>query len=247
MEPAEYQRLHDFEDGYWWYLAQRDNLADAVADLNLPAGARILDAGCGTGRNLAELARRFSVTAYGVDVSPHAAALWNGEVGVRRCLASVNNLPYADGLFDAVCCVDVLGCEGVHIEHAINEICRVLRSGGHLVLLAPAYQWLLSPHDAAVHSVHRFTRSELRALADQAGLTVRRLSHCFPSFLPVIAATRLLGRAFRGTAGKSDLMPLPRPVNSALRALARAEHSLLRHVTVPFGTTILMVAQKEAA
>src|SRR3990172_9431816 len=122
MEPAEYQRLHDFENWYWWYLAQRVNLVEAVRGLNLPPGARLLDAGCGTGRNLLELSGRLSLTSHGFDVSPDAAAFWNGQAGVRRCLASVNEIPYTDGGFDAVCCVDVLGSNGVRIEKAFAEL-----------------------------------------------------------------------------------------------------------------------------
>jgi len=249
METAEYQRLHDFENGYWWYSAQRENLVDAVCQLNLPPGARVLDAGCGTGRNLIELSRRLSLAAFGCDMSPRAAAFWNGEPGVRRCLASINELPYADEFFDAACSVDVLGCEGVEIAAALAELTRVLRRGGYLVLLVPAYQWLRSPHDMAVHSVHRFTRSELRRLAADAGLTVVRLTHRFPLFFPLIAGARMLSRlrSPAATNGRSDLVELPRWLNSALSTIARAEHRLTNRGAMPFGTTILLVARKGGA
>jgi len=248
METAEYQRLHDFENGYWWYSAQRENLIDAVRQLNLPPGARVLDAGCGTGRNLIELSR-LPLTAFGFDMSPHAAAFWNGEPGVRRCRASINELPYADEFFDAACSVDVLGCEGVQVGIALAELTRVLRRGGYVVLLVPAYQWLRSPHDAAVHSVHRFTRSELRRLTEDAGLTVVRLTHRFPLFFPLIAGARVLSRLRPSAAsnGHSDLVALPRWLNSALSSIARAEHKLTNRTAMPFGTTILLVARKGIA
>ncbi len=250
METAEYQRLHDFETWYWWYSAQRENVIQAVGDLRLPPEARLLDAGCGTGRNLIELSRRLPLDAYGFDLSPHAAAFWNGEAHVRRCVASLNELPYAAGFFHVVCSVDVLGCEGVHVERALAEMARVLRPGGHLVLLVPAYQWLLSPHDAAVHSVHRFSRSELRTLAENSGMSVVRLTHRFPTFLPLIVGARLRSRVRlrRGANGNgSDLMELPRWLNAALCRWARMEHGAFHRVTIPFGTTILLVARKGAA
>jgi SAM-dependent methyltransferase len=249
METAEYQRLHDFETSYWWYVAQRENLIDAVEQLQLAPGARVLDAGCGTGRNLTELSRRLSLSAFGFDVSPCAAAFWNGVPDVRRCLASINELPYSDESFDAVCSVDVLGCEGVQIGNAVAELTRVLRQGGHLILLVPAYQWLRSPHDAAVHSVHRFSRGELRGLAGDAGLTVVRLTHRFTLFFPLIAGVRIISRiGGRSSAnGQSDLVQLPAWLNGILARLARAEHKLAARASVPFGTTILLVARKNVA
>jgi SAM-dependent methyltransferase len=248
MQAAEYERLRTFEDGYWWYVAQRNNLLGEIAQLKLPPGARVLDVGCGTGRNLIELVRALRVTGFGVDVSPHAAALWNGAPEVHRCLASLNDLPYPQGRFEVVSSVDVLGCGGIDIPRAFSEMVRVLRGGGHLVLLVPAYQWMRSRHDDAVHSVHRFTRKELATLARTAGLTVARLTHRFPAFFPCIAALRLL-RAIaprdHEAKGKSDLRMIPEWLNQALLTVARVEYSMVRRRTVPFGSTILLVAQKQ--
>ena len=48
----------DVEERHWWDRGRRAVL-DAVLDgLVLPRGARILDAGCGSERNMVELARR---------------------------------------------------------------------------------------------------------------------------------------------------------------------------------------------
>ncbi len=248
MQTVEYERLRAFENEYWWYVAQRTNLIDAVAQLNLPPRANVLDVGCGTGRNLVELTQSLRITGFGVDVSPHAAACWNGDRQVHRCLASCNHLPYPNDSFDAAASVDVLGCLGVDIPQALSEMVRVVRGGGGIVLLAPAYQWMLSKHDAAVNSVHRFTRRELTALARKAGLTVTRVTHRFPLFFPVIAALRLIrrwGLKHETEKNNSDLRFLPQWVNRALLSLARIEHAIVRHCNVPFGSTILLVAKKD--
>ncbi len=50
------------EDRHWWYVGRRRILEGVVDSLALPAGAEILDAGCGSGRNLEWLARFGSVT-----------------------------------------------------------------------------------------------------------------------------------------------------------------------------------------
>ena len=79
MEAAEYQTLARFEERYWWYRAVRELLLETVSSLRLGKGARVLDAGCGSGRHLQELVLKAGVDGYGVDFSPHAAALWNGN------------------------------------------------------------------------------------------------------------------------------------------------------------------------
>ena len=250
MRAAEFEKLRAFEESYWWYEAQRRNLIDAVGLLPLPRNARVLDAGCGSGRNLSELARIFSIEAFGVDCSPHAAALWNGERDVHRCRASANALPFAEEDFDVVVSVDVFQCRELAPEAAMGEMARVLRSGGFVVLLAPAYDWMRSRHDAAVESVRRFSRRRLRILAESAGLAVQRLTHRFPLFFPIIAAKRLLEKpadASDSTRFDSDLTPIPRWLNGCLSAVARVERAVVRGWTVPFGSTILMVARKAGA
>ena len=82
----------------------------------------------------------------------------------------MNELPYADESFSVVAAVDLLQEASVKPDRAIREMARVLRVGGFLVVLAPAYQWMLSRHDAAVDSVRRFTRRELHDFALRAGL-----------------------------------------------------------------------------
>ncbi|HEX2514418.1 MAG TPA: class I SAM-dependent methyltransferase, partial [Chloroflexota bacterium] len=58
MNPAEYEAMYRLEDGLWWYSGMRRITAAALGGrLSGAAGPlRILDAGCGTGGNLAWLA-----------------------------------------------------------------------------------------------------------------------------------------------------------------------------------------------
>jgi ubiquinone/menaquinone biosynthesis C-methylase UbiE len=249
MQAAEYQRLQSYESWYWWYAAHRENLVAAVRSLGLPRGARLLDAGCGTGRNLAELSERMSITPFGIDVSDHAAALWNGNRTLRRSRASVNQLPFADDAFDAVTCVDVLGCRGVNAPAALGEFLRVLHAGGRLVILVPAFQWLHSPHDRAVHSERRFTLRSLAALLEDAGFRVQRNAYCYATLFPMIAGVRgwrKLHDALVASAAQSDLAPLPGWLNRLLFCVARVDGRLCATIPAPFGTTVLAVAEKPA-
>ena len=62
-------QTHRAEDRHWWYRGRRTVLERVIERLRLPARARILDAGCGSGRNMVELARHGTVT--GIELSAH--------------------------------------------------------------------------------------------------------------------------------------------------------------------------------
>jgi 2-polyprenyl-3-methyl-5-hydroxy-6-metoxy-1,4-benzoquinol methylase len=62
-----------------------------------------------------------------------------------------------------------------HIEDdrkAIDNCIQLLKPGGHLVILVPAFQWLYNSFDVELGHYRRYTRRSLRALEEDAGLTV---------------------------------------------------------------------------
>ena len=96
MEDAIYQQLYDLEDGHWWFRGRRAVLWALMRRAGLPEGSRVLDAGCGTGRNLAEFGALG--TARGVDPSPAAIEFCRrrGLTGVTE--AGIEALPFDDML-----------------------------------------------------------------------------------------------------------------------------------------------------
>src|SRR5437762_1509052 len=71
-------------------------------------GLRVLDVGCGTGHHMADLKKRGFEVA-GVDGSQemlNQARVFNPDADIRQ--ADVEALPFADGSFDLVLCVEVL-------------------------------------------------------------------------------------------------------------------------------------------
>ena len=134
-------RLYDIGIRLWGRRGSRWR-ADLARRLDLRPGDRALDVACGTGRLAFELAGHVSPdgTVDGVDAATemvdHATAtnnrLW---LPVRFQTALAQHLPFPDGTFNAVTCTLALH----HIAHddrqqAVEEIHRVLRPGGRLLI-----------------------------------------------------------------------------------------------------------------
>ena len=214
------------EDRHWWYRGRRRIVLDAVTSLSLPGRPRILDAGCGSGRNLVELARFGD--AVGLEPSTRGAEVARAR-GVGEVVeAGIDTMPFDDASFDLITLLDVLE----HIEDdlgALRELRRVARPGGILLITAPAYPWLWSSHDELNRHCRRYTRRVLLGRAVEAGWRPVRTTHFNALLLPVAAAWRLADRARpRQAPPTSELVRTPASLNWLLEQPLRAEAALLR-------------------
>jgi glycosyltransferase involved in cell wall biosynthesis/SAM-dependent methyltransferase len=124
--------------------------ADLVAEALERAGADLADAragldfGCSSGRLVRALAVAWPGTSWhGCD--PNAGAIaWAGEhlPGIAFARSPLEPpLPYDEGAFDVVCAISIWSHYGEHAARAwLDEMHRVIRPGGHLVLTAHGMQ-----------------------------------------------------------------------------------------------------------
>ena len=211
----------------WYFRSLHGHVARELAGAGLPAGAAVLDAGCGTGGLLLRSRALLPGTNWsGLDFMPLACELARRRCGPETDIrqGSVTALPYDDASFDAIVSVDVI-CQISDPENALAEFARVLRPGGLLVLNVPAYMWLWSYHDEAVHTKHRYTRREIAALLRHAQLAPQRLTHWNALPFPAIWAKRKLFAAHGET---SDVKDYGGAVDAVFRGLMSLEHAWLR-------------------
>jgi SAM-dependent methyltransferase len=238
----EYERMYQAEERQWWYAGMRA-ISFALLDRALAADGRrplILDAGCGTGVNLRHLGERGR--AVGIDVSEEALRFCRTR-GVAVARAGLLRLPFPDRVFDCVTSFDVIYHRWVTDDRAaVQEMARVLRPGGFLLLRVPALKALWGAHDEAVHSRHRYTRAEVRRLLEGVGLDVLRASYGNSFLLPVVAVRRSLDR-WTGRHG-SDVGFLPGPLEWAFGSLLRLEARLVKRVSLPLGASVFALARK---
>jgi SAM-dependent methyltransferase len=246
LERAEYERLAALDRRLWWFQGLHAQMLGALARRRaLKGGERVLDAGCGTGGLLAALRERFPAAAsLGIDIDATAGAVARASSGRPICVGSVSALPFAEAGFAAILSADVLCHRAVDEEAALRQFLRCLSPGGVLVLNLPAYRWLLSEHDTAVHNVRRYTAAGVRRLLAAAGFAAIRTSYWNTLLFPLMVLRRKLG--WRGSASQgSDVALLPAPVEALFRLVVRIEAALLRlGLRLPFGGSVLATAVK---
>lgn len=243
MEPEEYARIADAQQEHWWYRSTRALMADALEPW-LTRDQLVLDAGCGPGGNGEWLAAHGRVV--GVDLADEALQLVKrrhaAQIPIR---ASLEQLPIAADRFDVVVAVTVL-YSIPDDARAVRELTRVLRPGGVLLLLEPAFATLRRAHDSTVHGLRRYRRADLATLARRAGLRVERSTYAFSFLAPPALGLALADRVHPRSATASGSDVERRWLDRAFAPMAGIERRWLARHHVPFGTSVLVVATRAA-
>lgn len=172
--------------------------------LRLPAGARVLDAGCGRGHAAMRLAAEFGYRVHGVDLLAGDVARARAEAARRGLgdLVSFATGDYAaldvpDGHFDGAFTLETL----VHAPDAgaaLAEFARVIAPGGRLAL----FEYSVAPPEAlggeqrallasisagsAMHSMPGFVHGRLAELVAAAGFEAIEVADLTERMLPML-------------------------------------------------------------
>ncbi|MFM9872839.1 MAG: class I SAM-dependent methyltransferase [Fimbriimonadaceae bacterium] len=240
MNLNEYRKMRELEDHYWWFISRRELALTLLDQILHNANPTLLDVGCGTGAVLNELEKRGQ--AVGIDLS-HEALKFSKERGLNHLVyANAENLPFTDGQFDAVLSLDTIEHVPNH-QAAAAEIYRVLKPGGVFVMNVPAFNWLWGPHDVALMHQRRYTTGKVRDLLEIQGFQIQKISYSVFFLFPAVMLRRLTEKFQRGEA-KVKLPQFSPSTNQRLTKLMRVEGNLFQTTNLPWGSSVVCVAQK---
>ena len=202
---------------------------------------RIMEVGCCAGNFLQNFLCADNAV-FGLDLRFSALKLGKArQPAINLTQANGIELPYRDEVFDMVILQDVL-------EHFADDsgllrgLNRVVKPGGILFVCVPAYMWLYGYHDKLFGHVRRYTRPQLVSRLEESGFHLLRATYFQSLFLlPLFIKRRFHGKEKDG----GDFVMLPKLVNSCLDWLLRLEAIPLKIMNLPFGPTLMCLAQKE--
>lgn len=236
-----YEDLYVTEEVHWWHRAKR-----AIVKRLIQAYAvkhpDILDVGCGTGKNMEEFMKVGRVA--GIDVSPEAIAFCKKRGLKSVLIGDATHMPFAPGKLDVVVALDVI--EHVDEDGAVGEMRRILKPGGILIVTVPAFSWLWSQWDVVLHHRKRYTASSLQDVLTRNGFEIRKISYLY-SFLvvPALIIRTFKQRFVRNDRYESDFQINNRFINFFFFVLATLEQKIVARYHMPFGTSVICVAQKK--
>lgn len=235
------------EQHHWWFVGRRAVIRSALKHLRLPKRAQILEPGCGAGGNLHLLAEFGQVSAFEPNAAARAFAVTRstdlGSVDIRDgTLPDI--VPFAKNNFDLLVAFDVIE----HLDEDIascRALCETLKPRGRALFTVPAFMFMWSEHDEALHHKRRYTKQSFLDVLAAAGFAIDHAAYFNFWLFPPIAAARIMARLLGRTSEAGDHATMPSPaVNSILASVFSSERFFVPFVPLPFGVSILVSAHR---
>ena len=145
METAEIEKMSEIEENHWWFCGKRNLVKSHIKN---PSG--FLDIGCGTGTNIKEFSKSVSGISIGAEFSGEAIKICKSRINNPLVRCSAESLPFKNCSFETITILDVLE----HLEKdekSMEDLLRVLKPKGRLIITVPAHMFLWDDHDVLLH------------------------------------------------------------------------------------------------
>ncbi len=243
MEADAYTLMAAHEGRHWWFVGRRAVISGLLSRVVLPSPARVLEAGCGTGGNLAFFEGLGTVVAF----EPHVPAV---EIARDRHPsvtvedgALPSRLPFPDDSFDLVAALDVLEHVNEDVA-ALDALVRLAKPGGYVIVTVPTHPFLWGRHDRRLHHVRRYGVGELRDLCRRTDSDMLYFGPFNTILAPIAVAARVAEKLLPLDFGNQERLPPP-PVNAVLAAIFALEGSLVRRLRLPFGLSHAAILRRK--
>jgi SAM-dependent methyltransferase len=240
FEAERLEIIATLERSHFWFVARRALVGRLLARRPLPPASVVLDVGCGTGTFAADLARR-GARVIALDFRPEGLARLRAEGTLAWTVRAITTaLPVTTRSIDVVLALDVL--EHTDDVASLEEIVRVLKPGGALLLTVPALPSLWSARDDEAGHLRRYTRRGLLDLVRGSGLEPIDVRFYQCLLLPLFAVTRFIGKRF-ASAQRTEERP-GGLVNRVCLAINQFEVAAGEFVRWPWGSSLAALVRK---
>lgn len=245
MEKEEYAIMYEAEEEHWWFKGKRKIIFSQIEQhLRGKNNLKILDIGCGTGIMMKNFQRYGKVN--GVDIETTALNFCHNRGLTKLAQADIGSLPFKANNFNIVSVFDVLYHKGVKDDiGALKEIFRILKPHGILILTDSADMKLWSKHDIATHARERYTIPKLASRLKSAGFKIKKITYFNTVLYPLVFIMRKIDNLLnKDKIAVSNIRTANPLLNFALYSIFAVESKLLKFCDLPFGVSILAIAEK---
>jgi SAM-dependent methyltransferase len=210
--------------GHWWF-AGRAALVERLLQVYGIEPAPVVDLGGGA---LTVFPESFPTVRMDAEFLPGEDLFVQADAG---------RLPFAPASFQGAGLFDLLE----HTERPgplLQEVRRVLRPGGFLVVTVPAHRWLWSWHDELVGHYHRYELSELTRLLEREGFAVAWSNYFYRFLVPAALARKVF------PSGVDQFRLPPAPLNRLLARVAQRSALGVLGRRQRLGLTAIALAQR---
>lgn len=241
MQKYLYGDLYDLEESHWWHMSKRRVVINCIQNYLKKKNTKILDIGCGTGKNLEGL-KKFGM-AYGLDNSKEAIAFCKKRGLKNLKLGKAEKIPFKSNSFNIITLLDLL--EHTDDNKTLQEVYRVLEKNGLLIITVPAFSWLWSDWDKVLHHKKRYNKNDVINILKKNNFTVVYITYLY-SFLvlPALIIRRIKQKFSQKKEYTSDFRLSNNFLNWIMNYLTKIEFQIAQKVPIPIGTSILIVAKK---
>jgi len=248
MNDLEYLTMGEVEQYHWWFQHRLSKVKQVLQkesnDKKSPLD--IFDVGCGTGGLLLELQKnKFINKTSGCEPNLIGFEFCKRrELLVQNC--SLNDVKSDNENYDAVLCMDVLYHKDIDPKECFEEIKKLLKPNGTLILNVAALPCLRNSHDKNSMGARRFKLAALRKIAIQNGFKINQLHYWNIFLTPLIYLKAKIDYLLPSlNKGGSSLRMPNKFFNKFLRIILRIENLFLNYFNFPFGTSLFLVCKKK--
>lgn len=233
MDNKIYSDLNNLEDNLWWFRVRREIVVDIIENINNHNNFNLLDIGCGNGHLLKD-ASQYVKSAVGIEKFDYSKPKFNNILNI-----DIFDNNFDNNSFDIITFLDVME----HIEDEnkfLQEVKRLIKPNGTIIITVPACKWLFSKLDVACHHYRRYSSKTLREVLEYNGFEIKKLSYMNFFLFPIFAAVRIKEKIFDV---KNFSYGTSRLANTILYHVFGSEKALLKKVNLPFGSSLLAICK----
>lgn len=260
FDEHEFEQRRGLEEKHYWHRVRRRILLDALRRVCPDPTTPLIELGCGSGTVATYLNQHGFQVDYG-DI--HRRGLQNSydaarrhlgvQADARRYLRLDITRQIPDTPYEGLLLFDVLEHlpEDRRVLENLRHVYPTPRTGREFLLFTvPAFPHLWSPWDDIQRHKRRYTIPTARALAEDSGFEVQRVTYFFlPLFFAATAvkAVRQVVQRVRPRPQTTDFTELTEArnhavLNAVMQAILTPDRWWVRHGTLPLGTSVLVAA-----